>query len=114
MRILIGGGVTQWTVDGGLRASPFAAQGRPSPAESLLPQDEIHRPATANVRPGSPQVAQHVRIATAGLLQGVGQDAQSEAVQRAVRHGLVVGGLSQADDLWSTRARVGSERAEGV
>src|SRR5262249_22464094 len=88
------------------------------PLPSLpAPQRVEHRTA-AHVWTGAAQVSQDVRVAAAGLLQGVGQDSEAGVVQvPAGQRALLVGGLGQLGDgtvFPRQPRRINQHTAEGV
>ncbi len=52
------------------------ASALPSRSESLLVQDEVHRPTASNMWSQSSAVGENIGIVTAGIFQGIGQDWQ--------------------------------------
>src|SRR4051794_6141871 len=89
---LVGSAVaTSWQLVATASTGPSPTD-RESDRRSLLPKNQIHRPAAADVRPLATQVREQVGTVAARLLQRVGKDG------RAVERSLLVNLLGQLHD----------------
>src|SRR5262245_631830 len=80
-RLKIAAGIRR--LNGRLARQPLP---RPEPPRSLLPQNQVERPAPADVLTCLAAVRQYVRIRAAGLFEGVGQHGEAGGVERAGGH----------------------------
>src|SRR5262245_29899958 len=86
-----------------------------SPLASLLAQEEVQRPTAADVRARRTQVVEEVAIVTAGIFQGVGEDAKTDGGESAGRQiPLLVGRLGEGDDRGWMPSGVEGKGMEGV
>jgi hypothetical protein len=69
---------------------PAASPATPCSLILLPGENKVNRPAAANVRPWSPEVAKEVGIRAASVFQRVPEDAEPGGVQLAGRQGAVV------------------------
>src|SRR6266542_5177160 len=68
-------------------------------APSLLAEDEVDRPAAADVRPRPAQVCEDIGVRSTGLFQRVGQNGEESRIQRTLRQRtLLVRCLGQMND----------------
>src|ERR1700728_4434690 len=75
---------------------------------SLLPEQQVHHPATKNMWPGASTVAQDVLVRAAGIFEGIGQD-------RETIKGMVgVDGLDEGNDGGAKPGRFQGDWAERV
>src|SRR5262245_29008369 len=52
----------------------------------LFPEDEINRPAAADVRPLVAAVLDQLLVIATGVKQGIGEDGKASIIQSALRH----------------------------
>ena len=84
-------------------------------AKSMLPQNEIDDPASANVRPRPAQVIEDGGIVATGFFEGVGKDGEAGGVQFAGGQGtLFVGGGGEVSHGWGSASSVDRCGSEGI